>query len=280
MVANVRRIFELMRIHAYIDFIYVTRNLREMLMWIVSDFVVMTAGVAAVFLLAEKFGGLGSWRIPQIVFMLGYGVLVFGLIEMFFGFNVAWISRRIGRGQLDHTLIQPQPLWMAFLTEGFVPFSCAIYGLPGVILIGWALPRLGQELTPAWWLLFLVSLPASAAIAISFSFIWGSLAFWAPVAAEEISTNAMTLVERLKPFPLDGMGRGVRGGLLTLAPAGFVAWFPCKILTGQAPVGLDAAGFFGAALLFSAVAAAIFSRGMRHYAQTGSRRYLSLGHRR
>ena len=58
-----------------------------------------------------------------MLFLLGYALLVRGVIDTFFNYNVAFISRRIGRGQLDHMLVQPQPLWMALLTEGFAPFS-------------------------------------------------------------------------------------------------------------------------------------------------------------
>src|SRR2546423_6690846 len=110
---TLRRIFQLMRIHAYLDLLFLTRNVREMSMWVLSDLIVAVTGVSAVYLLAERFGSIGSWHKAQIVFMLGYGLLVHSLIEMFCGYNIAWISRRIGRGQLDHTLIQPQPLWMA-----------------------------------------------------------------------------------------------------------------------------------------------------------------------
>ena len=55
--------------------------------------------------------------------MLGYAALVRGLLDMGFSYNVLHISRRIGRGQMDHTLVQPQPVWMGLLTEGFMPFS-------------------------------------------------------------------------------------------------------------------------------------------------------------
>lgn len=68
------------------------------------------AGVTAVFLLAERFEGIGLWSRDQIVFMLGYAALVRGFLDMGFSYNVLHISRRIGRGQMDHTLVQPQPV--------------------------------------------------------------------------------------------------------------------------------------------------------------------------
>ena len=111
------------RVQAYLDFMWMTRDFKFFLINVVSDIVLSLSGVMAVFLLAERFAGIGAWSRDQILFMLGYAALVQGLLEMFFRYNVLAISRRIGRGQLDHTLVQPQPLWMALLTEGFIPFS-------------------------------------------------------------------------------------------------------------------------------------------------------------
>ena len=82
---------------------------------------------------------------PQVLFMLGYATVVSGLMNMFFGYNVLFISRRLGRGQLDHTLIQPQPIWLSLLTEGFMPFSGSPMLLPGIALMVWSAPAAGAD---------------------------------------------------------------------------------------------------------------------------------------
>ena len=89
---------------AYLDFMWMTRDFKFFLINVVSDLVLSLSGVMAVFFLAERFAGIGAWSRDQILFMLGYAALVQGLLEMFFRYNVLAISRRIGRGQLDHTL--------------------------------------------------------------------------------------------------------------------------------------------------------------------------------
>jgi ABC-2 type transport system permease protein len=116
-------------------------------------------------------------------------------------------------------------------------------------------------------------------VVLSFSFLWGSLAFWAPLAAEEISSSSIDLLYQLKSFPLDGLGPLVLSGLLTVLPAGFVAWYPSRAL-----LGLDPSGWAGwiaplVALLFAIVTSWIFLKGLRYYGRTGSQRYSSLGHR-
>ena len=110
---------------------------------------------------------------------------------MFFSYNVLAVSRRIGRGQLDHTLVQPQPLWMALLTEGFMPFSGCWGAIVGLGISTWSLGRLDMAVETGWWLCYGVHLLSSCAVVLAFSYLWSALAFWSPVGAEEISSRAI-----------------------------------------------------------------------------------------
>jgi ABC-type uncharacterized transport system permease subunit len=199
---------------------------------------------------------------------------------MFFGYNIKFISRRIGRGQLDHTLLQPHSVATGLLTEGFVPFSGFSALVPGLGLMAWATPQLGLSPTPAWLALLLLQLVASGAIVLSFHFIWGSLAFWAPRGAEELSMSTNRMLDQLRQFPLDSVGPAVRSGLMTILPVGFAAWYPCRALLGLegSPAALAVTPLAG--LLFVALATLAFRRGLAHYARTGSSRYSDFGHRR
>ena len=274
-----RRVGQLWRLHAGMDLNAITQDSKTFITFFVSDFIVNAASVVATLLLAARFAGIGRWTPLQIVFMLGYASIASGLLEVFFGFNVKVISRRLGRGQLDHSLLQPQSLWMVFLTEGFNLSGLASL-LPGLGLLVWSLPRLALATSPGWDLLLLLNLLASATIVLSYSFLCGSLAFWAPRAAEEISSSALSALDRLKPFPLDGVGVGLAGGLLTFLPAGFVAWYPCRALLGLDGRLAAPAITPVAAVIFAAAATAVFRKGVQHYGRTGSQRYLSFGHRR
>ena len=262
---------------ARLDFMWMTRDFRFFVINVVADVILNLAGVTAVFLLAERFGGIGPWSRDQILFMLGYAALVRGFLEVGFGYNVLAISRRIGRGQLDHVLVQPQPLWMALATEGFMPFSGLWQLLAGIGITAWAIPNLGTELHPGWWVMLACNLAASCAVVLAFSWLWGSLAFWAPVAAEEISSRAFGFLYQLKSFPLDGLSSFLLAGMLTVLPVGFVAWYPSRQLLGIAPPEYWHTPL--AALVVSLVAAFVFRRGLKHYAGTGSQRYVGWGHR-
>lgn len=275
-----RQALRLWRLYAWLDLTWVTQNPSFVLTYVTSDLVLGLASVTATLLLAERFAGIGPWSRDQVGFMLGFAMLARALVEALFGYNVAFISRRVGRGQLDHTLIQPQPLWLSLLTDGFTPFAGGITLLPGLALLVWTATRLGLAITPGWLGLFVLNLAAAAAIVLAFSFIWGSLAFWAPRAAEEISSSAFQMIDQLKGFPLDGAGVGLVGGLLSIVPAGFVAWFPARALLAIDPAPADAWITPLAALGFLALAAFIFRQGLDHYGRVGSQRYHAMGHRR
>lgn len=280
MMNSVLRILRLWQVQAWMDFQWVARDLTTALVYFGSDVVVNLAAVTATLLLAERFNGIGDWSTMQLVFMLGYAMLATALLNVLCGYNVLFVSRRIGRGQLDHTLIQPRPLWMAFLTEGFAPFSDSIALLPATGLIVWSLTQLPVRVNLLWLAAFALNVVASATIVLAFSYLWSSLAFWAPRAAEEISTSSQLLMNELKSFPLVGVGPFLLGGLLSIVPVGFVAWFPSRALLGldHARLAILLTPLAAAVLLM--VTAAVFRKGLQQYGHTGSQRYLSMGHRR
>ena len=270
------RILQLWGIYARLDLLLLTRDLRSFLIWTLSDVITNVAAVTGMLFLAARFQGVGVWSQAQIVFMLGYAALVEGIGSLFFNYNILFISRRIGRGQLDHLLMQPQPLWMSLLTDGFSPAFALPTMLPGIGMLLWASARLLHPVLPA---ALALNLAASTAVLLGFQFLWGCLAFTAPRAAEEINSSTMNLMNQLKQYPLNGAGGLLRFGLLTALPVGFLAWIPCRALLGMDRAGWAIYKTPTAALVFGLLAAVAFGKGMRYYARTGSQRYNDLGHR-
>jgi ABC-2 type transport system permease protein len=278
-VYTLRRLWRLWRLYAWMDFLWVTRSFERFVVFYVGEAVTHAATISSTLLLAERFDGLGPWSKPHVFFMLGYAAMTTGLLEIFFGYNVLYIGRRLGRGQWDHTLVQPQPIWMALLTDGFNPFGASSAFLIGLGLVLWAGRAFTGLVTVGWLALCVCNLLASATIVMAVSFFWGSLAFFAPRAAEEINTPLVRMFDQLKLFPLDGLGGAMRGGLLAVLPVGFVAWYPCRALLGLAPAWPGVWVTPVAAVLFVLLAMAMFRRGMQHYEDTGSSRYRDMGHR-
>lgn len=270
------QLVRLLALYARMDVLWIGRARSTAFTFYLAEWVLGAGVGASTWLLAERFDGIGPWSRHQVVFLLGYSLLVRGLVDMVFGWNVAHISRRIGRGQLDHMLLQPVPLWVLVLCEGFSPLSGSSLAISGGVVLWLSGEGIGAFGAP----LFALNLSASVAIVVAFSYAWGSLAFLAPRAAEEINSSTMDLIDQVRAFPLDGLGPGSIAVLLSVVPIGFVAWLPARSLVGHAdsPAAVWATPL--AALVLVAISLFVFTRGMGHYRATGSSRYLALGHRR
>src|SRR5438105_3882521 len=155
------RLLLLWLVHGRLNLLINFRGGLESAAWLVAEVVVNLGAVTATFLVAQRFGGIGGWSRADVVFLVGYALVANGLVGSLAGSNIAMISRRIGRGQLDHVLLQPAPLWMTLLAEGFAPFDLCLVLAIAVGLLGWAAGAAGVAIGPGW--LALLGLNAAAA---------------------------------------------------------------------------------------------------------------------
>lgn len=274
---GIKRYFELLRIYARMDLHSLTRDLKFMLIVITADIVSNISSVSGIFLLAWKFGGIGDMNRFEVLFMLAYGNIVMGFLNMMGGCNALFPSRIIARGQWEHMFIMPLP-YTVQLTVGIFPFTGSSNFLSGILVLCAALYKLDVSL-PWWWpgaLIF--HLFISMVTVAAFSYLFSSLAFYAPVQCEEISSTVLYNIEHTMTFPLSGMPVYIRYPLLTIFPAGLMAWFPTMILLGKRTTfeNIYPAVF---ALLISLAAAHFFRKGFRYYVQKGINRYVAGGHR-
>jgi ABC-2 type transport system permease protein len=281
MADKVKMLLCLYRTYGRMDLMWFLRDTKYCLLQIFTDLVSTGAAMAGVFVLARRFGSIGGMTQDQLLFMLGYAMLGDGIFSLFFiGYNFGQISRTIGRGQLDHNMIQPVPLWMQLMTGGFSPVSGSSILLCGIILTVYAAGRLGIAITLGWVLLLLLSILASVVIFLSFVFLISCIAFWAPVAAEESASLIHGLFGSLKRYPLGGMAVGWQAVFCSLVPVGLAGWFPSLWLMGDGtPAPFFPVLTFVMALLFGLLAVRLFKKGMKHYATCGSPRYSGFGHR-
>jgi ABC-2 type transport system permease protein len=273
-----RQVRRQLGVQARLDLLVILSSKGQAVVWAVTDLLAYSGGVVAVLLLAQRFDGIAGWSKAELLFLLGYATTVAALQSVFFGYNVSAISRRIGRGQLDHMLIQPRHLLLTLLTEGFSPVLSMAVLIPAVGALTTGAVLSDAPLSAGFFARLLVCLAGSAFIVLAASFAVGAAAFWAPRGAEEISTRANRLVT-LTDFPFDPLPRGLRVGLLTVLPAGYVNWFPAGALLGRRG-HLDWMVTPLVAVVAVSLSSIIFTKGLRHYERTGSQRYSDFGHRR
>ena len=274
---GIKRYFQLLKIYARMDLASLTRDGKFMAIVIIADIVSNISSISGIFLLAWKFGGIGGMDRFEVLFMLAYGNMVMGFLNMMGGCNALFPSRIIGRGQWEHMFIMPVP-YAVQLTVGIFPFTGSSSFLSGIGMLWVAVCHM-ETVMPWWWPgMLILQLMISMIIVIAFSYLFSSLAFYAPVQCEEISGAVVYSMGRTMTFPLSGMPVYIRYPLLTIFPAGLMAWFPTMILLGKTATfeSIYPAIF---ALMISLTATYYFRKGFRYYVKKGINRYVSGGHR-
>jgi ABC-2 type transport system permease protein len=259
---------------------WLIRDSKYAVLGVLSDLISNLSAMGSIFLLAWQFDGVGGMDKFEVLFMLGYIMVINGLFTTFFGGNNGHISRIIGRGQLDHLFMQPLSLPVQLITCGFYPFTgggLALLSGAGVLAV--SATQLKIVVGVGWIAALTGFLAASMLILLSLSYMISSVAFYAPVAAEEISTYVIGLAMDLGKYPLSGMPKGIQLPLVFIFPAGLMAWFPALALMGKSPLDLPAVYPALAALVLMMLAQYIFRRGMNHYVKTGANRYVPYGYR-
>jgi ABC-2 type transport system permease protein len=258
------------------DLAALLRDTKFMLILIFSDICANVSSIFGVFLLAWKFDGIGGLDKYEILFMLAYGSVVNGVIDILTVGNSSFPSRIIARGQWEHMFIMPLPYGVQML--GFSPFTCSGEIVSGIVMACVAVSNLSAVL-PWWWGAALAgNVLVSVVIVIALSYLMSSLAFYAPVQCEEISARVRDSVKHTATFPLSGMPLYMKLPLLTVFPAGLIAWLPTLIMLGKAPALANIYTLVFAALV-SLAAAHFFKKGFRYYVKTGINRYVPGGHR-
>ncbi len=277
-----KRLLSLYKCYARMDLNWFLRDTRLALLAIAADTIMNVALISGVLLLALKFNGLGGMNQNEVLLMLGYVTLVTGLFQLFFANgNTGHISRRIGRGQFDHMMLQPLPYPVQLITEGFIPFTGSQNAWLGLLMSIYAVGKLNLNPSFLWWAWFIGSLLVSLSLVIGLSYLFSSLAFFRPVAFEEIATTVIDETTGvLSNYPLGAMPQLVQLALITVLPAGLLGWFPVCSLLNQAPFGLSRFYPIFLSLIVWLMALNLFRKGLRHYVLTGSNRYKATGFRR
>ena len=280
MAGKIKSAMKLLKIYAKMDLRFLLQDFRGAVIVIVSETLSNISGMAGILLLAVRFGGVGGLSADEILFMLGFYELSNGLGWVLFGnYNVMHISRRIGRGQVDHMLIQPRPIWMQLLTEGFMPFSGSFGMITGVILTCIAAYRLNLSLTPVWFLMLLFYIVIHIALIAAQSALYGSLAFSKPVACEEISSVIIDLNNQLGRYPLVGLPEWLSGILFTVLPVGLTAYLPALALLRDLGKNIEIGLPMIVAGVFVTLAVITFRKGLYYYEKHSCSRYKEMGFR-
>ena len=231
MAGKIRQILRLYALYGRMDWNFLMRDKRMGFVTYFCEWMYTISSVTGIALLAVRFDGIGGLNADEILWLLGFFMTADGATYAALGgYNVLHISRRVGRGQVDHMLIQPVPLWMQLLTEGFMPFTGSSSFIVGLGMVIAATIRLGLSVTPGWLLTLVLYMLARMAVAAGCSFIAGTAAFYKPVACEELSSVVLDTLTTAGQYPLVSLPDWLIGIFSTFLPVSLMAWLPGMIL--------------------------------------------------
>ena len=231
-------------------------------------FLTQITGIAFLYLVFEQIPVLDDWSLEQLIFIYGFAQIPRGLDHLFTDniWMLAW--QLIVNGKFDRYMVRPMNLYLQVIFEKLQPDALGEL-LVGIILIVISLTKGIVIVDVPRVLLFIVSVCAGAIIYTAIKLLFASFAFWIKVSGPVLYT-AYQLADFAK-YPSGIYAKGVRFVITWVIPFAFVAYLPASYFL-QPNVSVFAT--IGAecilAVLFFAIAYAVFTIGTRVYESAGN----------
>lgn len=229
------------------------------------------ADLGVVLVLFANVDALAGWSAEEVVFLYAVSGIGFGLADTFVS-QVETVAVHVKAGTFDAFLIRPVgTLWQLSARE----FALRRIGrvVPPVVALVVVLGRLDVEWSVARAILVVVTV---ACAALLFGAIWvvtSSIAFWT-VETQEVANSFTYGGAAVTRFPVDVFGEWLQRVVVFVVPLAFTAYLPgCALFDHPMPFDLPRWVAWtgpGVAALWVALAAAVWSRAIRHYRSTGS----------
>ena len=210
--------------------------------------------------------GIGGWSWEAALVVLGAYTVLDGFSTTLLRPNLSTIVAHVREGTLDFVLLKPidSQFWLS--TRSFSP-----WGLPGVVagiaLIGWALARSEEVLSPGGLALALALLTAGALILYSLWFLLAGLSIWFVKVWNATEVLRYTLVAGR--YPISAYPPALRVVFTLVLPVAFLTTVPAEALRGRASAAWALGSLAAAAI--SLVGTRLFWQfALRHYTSASS----------
>jgi ABC-2 type transport system permease protein len=241
----------------------------------IAQFVGNVLDFVVVIIFFARMPALGGWTLPEIALLYGLSSVAFGLSDMVIaGFDYAYFGPNMVRlGEFDRVLIRPVNTFLQVLTSQFTLKRLGRIGQGALVLV-WALLALDRTWTPIQ-VAYLIITIGGGMVFFSGLFIFGSgISFWT-VDSLETMNMATYGGQFLTQYPMSIYGDFIRAFFTFVIPMAFINYYPTLWLLGKpdplgAPVGLMALLAPFICLLMFAIGVAMWRRGVKRYASTGS----------
>jgi ABC-2 type transport system permease protein len=225
----------------------------------------------AIMLMFSRVNALGGWSLPEVAFLYGLSAALFGLADLVIG-SMDRLGRRLRDGTLDTLLVRPVPVLAQVAADRFALRRLGRV-TQGLLVLGWALPRVGVDWSPLKVLLLPVMVLSGFAIFCAV-FVAGAAFQFVAQDASEVQ-NAFTYGgTTLLQYPPTVFAKELVRGVTFVLPLAFVNWLPASYVLGRPyPLRLPAWVAWTSPLVAAgccALAGLAWRAGLRSYRSTGS----------
>jgi ABC-2 type transport system permease protein len=236
-------------------FIYVTISL-------IADFLLSTV------LLFLRFGGVGEWKMEQILLVYMFAATSYGLAKIIFvGFeDFPW--KMIQSGDFDRFLMRPCSLFTQITGACFRPHRIP-WALNGIIIIIWLLFKLNIPFNFFNIFVLILSLLGGLLTYIGVFVLTSGIAFFTIKGLDwiYIFTSASRQVTRC---PVEYMPNLLKNTFTFIMPILVISYYPAALICGWGEPKFTSFLALPVEIAFFCFSLLIWKIGVRHYKSTGS----------
>jgi len=220
--------------------------------------------VAALFAMARAGVGLGGWRLPEALLVVGAAVFLLGLHTGLVAPNLTAFSRRVLVGSLDYVLLRPLDAQFLLMFE-----RVSLWGLPdllagaGLVLFAAGALGLGVGRVLAFFLLLLFA----GLLFYLVAFLVSLLAIWFVYVHNLINFLANFL--QAGQYPAGAYGQALRLFFTLVVPVYWMTNVPAEVALGRVGWG-GVLGLFAWVLVAFGLGRGLFRLALRHYGSASS----------
>lgn len=210
---------------------------------------------------------IGSWGKGEMILYIGTFSMLNALNMTFYFFGVSGIPYKVKSGELDLYLSKPVSPLFRLTFERVSPGSVLLVLMSGCIL-GYGVREAAVSVTPAGLAAYVFWVLLMAVLYYEVEVIIRSLSLYVDIMArvEQLEEAGLELCMKLPGIALYGIYKVV---FYLILPYGIMATLPTQSLIGEMTLQRAAYGV-ALLLLFSALTAAVWRRGLKHYNSASS----------
>jgi ABC-2 type transport system permease protein len=225
-------------------------------------------GVLGLVVLFDQVEVVRGWDFAATLALLGVYLTISALRSLFIGPSLdalAGLGGEVWNGQFDFTLLRPVDVQFLASFRHWRLFALVDLAL-GLGVLGVAVVQLGQSLTLARVVAFLIALSVGVTILYAILLAFTGLVFWSPGF---LFTWVFNGIFQMARYPVGLYPGWLRLVLTWVVPVGMITTVPAQALTGALPAGTLASSV-ALAVVMVIGASALFRFGLRRYASASS----------